>query len=277
MQLYLTTKFTTSSFLGGVVISIEAIELDFREKACSKLRLISEGKSRYRVSTPFLFDDGDHLSIVFKRENGYWILSDEGHTYMHLTYSMDAESLMRGTRQEIISRTLSSFEVLDRDGELLIKIQDEQYGNALYSFIQALMKISDVSYLSREIVKSTFLEDFRSLLINVVPEERRKFNWYSVEHDPKGNYAVDCQINGMDRPIFVYGLPNDDKTRDATIALLQFEKWSVPFRSLAIFENQESITRKVLARFSDICEKLFSSLGDRERIERYIKNEMMSM
>ncbi|MCL4517516.1 MAG: hypothetical protein M1379_18370 [Firmicutes bacterium] len=71
--------------------------------------------------------------------------------------------------------------------------------------------------------------------------------------------------------LFVYALPGDDRTRDATITLLQFEKWGIPHHSIGIFENQENINRKVLARFSDICEKQFSNLGtNRERVTKYI-------
>ena len=73
-----------------------------------------------------------------------------------------------------------------------------------------------------------------------------------------------------------HALPNDGRTRDATIALLKFERWELPFRSLAVFEDQESINRKVLARFSDVCEKQYSNLaGNRDRIERYL-DEIMS-
>ncbi len=125
-------------------MSIETIERDFREKVCSELRLTSEGIGRYRVFTPFLFDDGDHLSIVLRQENGGWVLSDEGHTFMRLTYDLDAKDLQRGTRQKIISNTLSVFQVEDRDGELRLMVEDGQYGDALYSFIQALLKISQV-------------------------------------------------------------------------------------------------------------------------------------
>lgn len=251
-------------------MNVIEIENNFRNKMDDTVRLESEGINRYRVITPFRFEDGDHLVIILKSIGDDWILSDEGHTLMHLTYEMEEQELQQGTRQKIISNTLSMFGIEDRSGELAIRITDQKFGDTLFTFVEALIKVSDLDFLSRERVRSTFREDFNKLIVNTVPEGHVSFNWNEPVLDPEGKYAVDCRINGHIIPLFVFGIQNDDQTRDATISLLQFEKWGIDFRSVAIFENQENIARKVLARFSDVCEKQYSNIGsNKDRIIKY--------
>ena len=253
-------------------MTLSSIEREFHAKVSAKVRLMAEGVNRFRVITPFLFEDGDHLVIVLKREGNQWVLTDEAHTFMHLSYDLDVRDLQRGTRQTIISNALTVVGISEDQGELRLAVRDGRFGDALFSFVQGLLRITDVTYLTRERVRTSFGDDFRALISTVVPAARRTFDWHDPLHDPEGKYVVDCHVNGLKRPLFIYALLNDDRTRDATISLHQFEKWQLQFHSLAIFADQESINRKVLSRFSDICEKQFSSLAaNTGRIERYVQ------
>ena len=74
----------------------------------------------------------------------------------------------------------------------------------------------------------------------------------------------------MARPLFIFAISNNDRCRDATITIHQFEKWGRKFNSMAIFEDQTEVNQKVLARFSDVIGKQFSNLGVRDRIEQYL-------
>ena len=253
-------------------MSINTIEQDFIDKVSAKVRLSPDGKERFRVLTPFQFEDGDRLVIVLKKVDGHWVLSDEAHTYMHLTYEIDEKLLHSGTRQKMILNALSIFEVEDRNGELILDVSDAHYGDALYDFVQALLKITDVSYLSRERVQSTFMEDFQALLREKVPSTHMDFKWYYSTRDPQGKYTVDCRINRMPQPLFVYALSNDDRTRDATIALHQFKEWKFSFNSMGIVKGEKGMNRRVLARLRDVCDQCFIGIDESyEQIEQYLE------
>lgn len=125
--------------------------------------------------------------------------------------------------------------------------------------------------LEKELKHSTFYEDFRELMSATVPKDRLTFDYTHPNFDREGKYAVDCQINGMLKPIYIFAIPNDNKCRDVMITMYQFERWNVKYQSVSIFEDQESINRRVLAKFSDIGEKQFSSLlSNKQRITSYI-------
>jgi hypothetical protein len=241
---------------GGVAIVHGAADMnpglitqDFRNRVCEQIQLEAEGPDRFRVLTPFRFEDGDHFGIVLKRDGDGWILTDEAHTMMHLSYWLEEKDFETGNRQAIVQGSLSGFSVEDRDGEFIIPITDERYGDALFNFVQALSKVTDVSFLSRERVRSTFLEDLRSFLQSQVPPGRLSFDWTDPMHDPRERYPVDFRINQMPRPLFIYALPTDGKVKDATINLLTFEHWGLTFQSLGIFEQQEAIIGILLGRF----------------------------
>lgn len=252
-------------------MNFETVRSEFKDRVCEQVELRPEGEGRFLVLTPFRFDDGDHFGIFLKQKDSGWVLSDEASTLMHLSYQFD-EDLQVGNRGDIIEGCLAGFSVENKDGELFIPVRENRYGDALFNFVQALTKISDVSFLARDRVRSTFLEDFRAFLRSQVPENRLTFDWTDEVHDTAKRYPVDACINSMKRPLLVYALPNDEKVNVATISLLTFEKWKIPFRSLAIFEDQESISRSTLARFTDVNEKAFSNLDDNKpRISDYLQ------
>ena len=120
---------------------IDKIERDFRDKVADEVCLIAERTGRYLIFTPFCFSDGDHLAIVLKQDGSRWVLSDEAHTYMRLSFDMDEQAFLSGPRQKIIADALSEIQVEDCNGELLLDLSEGRYGHALASFIQALLAI----------------------------------------------------------------------------------------------------------------------------------------
>jgi hypothetical protein len=239
-----------------------SIEREFKQKVCNELEILPQGLNRYIVQTPISFGDGDTLPIVLKKEeHDGWVLTDEGHTFMQLTYEMDEDELRQPSRREIIDRTILSLGLQNVNGELILPVPDERYGDALYSFIQALLKIDDVRYLSRERVRSTFIDDFRALMSKVAAPERVMFNWHDPEHDPVAIYPVDCRINESEAPLFILALSSDERAAIAALSLLRFETWGLKFKGIGIFEEEEKIQSTAIARFADVALKTFSNLA----------------
>lgn len=252
-----------------------AVREEFKGRVSEQIDLEPEGAERFVVQTPFRFEDGDHFNIILKRIADGWVFTDEANTLMHLSYWLDDEAIKTGNRQEIVNNSLACFSVEKRDGELVIPVSEEKFGDALFNFVQALAKVTDISFLSREIVRSTFVEDFKNFIRSNVPPERFEFDWSDQTRDTKGHYPVDCRINHMKRPLFIYAMPGPEKVSVATISLLTFEKWGIPFQSCGIYEEQESIQPKAVARFSDVVDKAFSNLeGNKDRIASYLQRAL---
>jgi Domain of unknown function DUF1828 len=250
------------------MMNIGTITQSVQEAIGSQIEVIQEGNNRYPIFVPFMMEDGDHFNVVLVEYEGtsQWVLTDEGSTLMHLSYWMDYDSLNKGQRQQIIERVLKQFGVENKDGELKLSIRYEDIGSAIFTFVQALTRITDITYLARETARATFMEDFKELMRETVPAERLQFDYTDPKYDRGKIYSIDVRINHREEPLFVFGIPNNDRCRDVTISLHTYKRWNIPFQSVAIFQDQTEISRDVLARFSDVADKQFSSL-DSSRVE----------
>jgi hypothetical protein len=256
-------------------MKIESVLAQFKEKVNEKVAVIERGTNRYTIITPFIFEDGDSIVIILKynAELKSWYLTDEEHTFFHLGYFIDEKDMFSGTRQMIIDNALSMYGISNKAGELIKVVEEDKFGDALYDFVQSLMKINDVTYLDRERVRSTFYEDFQVSMRQIATKRKIevRFNVYD-KSDIKKEYPIDCIIITKKQPVFLFAIHNDNKCKDATITIYEFHRRAIDFHPIAIFENQEGISSKTLARFTVTCDKLIPSLSYVEEVDKYLMN-----
>ena len=249
---------------------------ELKESICKDIDVFPEGKSRFAVDTPFCFEDGDSFTIVLKKSNDRWYFTDEGHTLMHLSYEGADISLEKGKRKQYLDSILATHYIENDNGELKCGVEDEHYGDALFTFIQGLTKITDLSFISRERIASLFLEEFREYLKETF-KEKCFFNYKDSVRDPDGKYIVDCYIK-YEKPLFIFGLFSDSKCKDAIITCLTFKDWGSSFNSIGIFEDSGKISNKVMAQSIDAIEKQFSTLpSTKDGLQEYLHNMSIGM
>lgn len=142
-----------------------------------------------------------------------------------------------------------------------------------FFFVHAISKITQVVKFTRNVVRSTFAEDLRALLYDVVPATKIEPKWFDPAHDPDGLYVADYRITGK-RRCLLFGVLNDDQCRSATISCLKFEEFQPEYLTVVVFSDQSLIHRKALPQLSSVVGKQFATLDERHRIHNYLQREV---
>jgi hypothetical protein len=109
------------------------------------------------ITTPFLDRHNDYLQIYVRKDNGGYILTDDGYILEDLKMSgckIDTEK-----RQALLSTTLKGFGVQNDRGILTIKTTEKSFSQKKHNILQAMLAVNDLFYLSEPIVASLFYED----------------------------------------------------------------------------------------------------------------------
>jgi len=105
----------------------------------TSLRQISDW---IEISTPYLDRHNDCLQIYAKRQNGGYLLTDDGYIIQDLQQS--GCKLDTGKRQALLM-TLNGFGVRLNDGRLEIQASPDNFAVRKHNLVQAMLAVNDLS------------------------------------------------------------------------------------------------------------------------------------
>lgn len=252
-------------------INIDRLQDALCRSFCTDVRVHPKNDKLLIVDTPFTFADGDLYSIYLEGlSSGGFRITDAGHTLMHLSYENDVDKLREGARGRLLEQILSETDVKEDNGEFFIESASEDLARNLFRFGQAITKIHDLTFLNRARVESTFYEDLWESMRRVVGVEKIAKDYIYPDMPNAQDYPVDYRVEGKVEPLFVFGIPNKDKARLATIVLEHLLRVNAKFSSLLVFANQADVPRPDLARLSNVGGEMVSSLDAQDDLRRKV-------
>jgi len=115
------------------------------------------------ITTPLLDRHNDHLQIYVQREDGHFILTDDGYTLQDLEQS--GCRLDSPKRQELLRITLNGFGLKQHDTSLEVCETEENFPLKKHSLLQAMLGVNDLFYLASPHTASLFYEDVVSWMV----------------------------------------------------------------------------------------------------------------
>ncbi len=191
---------------------------------------------------------------------------------MHMSYEHDIDTFLDGPRAVLREQIVRDSSIEEDDGVFTAETPPDRIADALFRFGQALTKIYDLTFLSRERIASTFYEDLRTLLFEIIDEEEVETDHIPIDVPNASNYPVDYRIEGREgSSVFIYGVPNPDKARLTTIMLSHFLLHGLSFESVIVFQNQQEIPRLDVARLTNVAGTAVASLESDSDLRRKIE------
>lgn len=109
------------------------------------------------ITTPYLDRHNDYLQIYAKRQNGSYILTDDGYILSDLEQS--GCKLESPKRMALLQTTLNGFGVKLAGDAIEVEASKENFALKKHSLLQAMLAVNDLFYLASPMVSSIFYED----------------------------------------------------------------------------------------------------------------------
>ena len=239
-------------------------KISFREKRPGILQLIA----------PFYHEDGDMLDIFLEEspvDSSKVRISDYGMTLMHLSYDYDIDS---PAKEKVFRKMVSENRLSETDGTIYYETSKENLYTSIFHFAQTVGKVSSMRQFKREMVKNLFYEMLKDYVMDKLVKYSPVAKYHPIAE--RDDLEVDFQLTSKHRPIYLFGVKDESKSRIVAISCLEFQKRKLPFTSVVVHENFDSLTKHDRTRITSAADKQFPSWEEfLQNIDAYLIRESM--
>ncbi len=237
--------------------------VSFKEKRKNILQLIA----------PFYHEDGDMYSIFLEPSSediNKVRISDHGLTLMKLSYSFDIDT---PNKERIFEKIINENKVNYDNGNLFIDINTDYLYPAILQFAQTISKTTNMRLYKRELVQSYFFELLSSFIDSSLIKYNPNKNYLPIPD--REDLEVDYRFSAKPKDIYLFGVKDNSKARLVTISCLEFLRKEIPFRSIVVHEDFESLSKKDRKIITNVVDKQYTDLEDFEtNAESYFAREI---
>lgn len=231
-----------------------------RDRAKTGFDVYERRPGKYQVIVPILHEDGDMVDVYLQDSNigeDYIRICDFGMAIMRLSYTYEVNS---DTRQKIFQSILINNDMKNDQGSLYLDTTLDMLYDNILKFTGCVQKVCNMRYWSRETIRSTFYGDLADYIITKLEMFQPK-----QQEIPLPNYSiisVDWSLTHNNRNLYLFGILGNDKAKNAAIALLEFQKAELPFISLVVHEDMDSLGKKERLYLTNNADKQYPQLSD---------------
>jgi len=256
----------------------EVIQMDIQnllsQTPAKEFKIREKRAGIYQLIAPLFYSDGDMMNIYLQNtESGQIKLCDYGETLMRLSYLFDIDT---DKKRSILVDTITSRNAEMLDGSIEMQATPERLFEKIMAYSQLLTEVSSMDMLAHENIEQLFYDNLREAVyqFHLKAEIRQDYTPHGYP-DVRVDYAFFLEHTA--RPIFLFGIKDNNKAQQSTIHCLNLTLEKVPHKSIAVFEDTEKISRFARKSLINAAGKVFDGLpGFTEKGEAYIETELQS-
>lgn len=228
-----------------MITEIQQLIDEYKEWLKNKISL-REIDEWVEISTPYLDRHNDYIQIYARKENGGFLLTDDGHTIADLEQC--GCKLETPKRQDLLKMTLNGFGVRLHETAIQVSATKDNFALRKHNLVQAILAIGDMFYLAAPMVTSIFYEDVCEWLDNheIRYTPKVKFSG-KTGYDHHFDIVIPKTRKEPERIIQTVNRPTRETTQAMIMAWIDTKEVRLPdSKAYAILnDTEQSITRAI--------------------------------